>query len=92
MQICLSRNIQLRWFFYILGFAKDNQKIFQEIFQLEIQLLMKHYFSFTEIQNMSYFDFKLYVEAIHNEELAQARAKEEAKAQSMKNMNNFGGF
>ena len=53
---------------------------------------MKHYFSFTEIQNMSYFDFKLYVEAIHNEELAQARAKEEAKAQSMKNMNNFGGF
>ena len=34
---------------------------------------MKHYFSYTEIQNMSYFDFKLYVEALSNKEAEQIK-------------------
>ena len=41
---------------------------------------MKHYFSYTEIQNMSYFDFKLYVEAISKQEAEQIKQQEEASA------------
>lgn len=41
---------------------------------------MKHYFTYSEIQNMSYFDFKLYVEAIHNQELEQIKLKEAEEA------------
>ena len=47
---------------------------------MEIHLLMKHYFSYTEIQNMSYFDFKLYVEAISNQETEPIKQQEEASA------------
>ena len=47
---------------------------------MEIHLLMKRYFSYTEIQNMSYFDFKLYVEALSNKEAEQIKQEEEASA------------
>ena len=52
---------------------------------------MKHYFTFEEIQNLSYFDFKLYTEAINNEEIEQAKLRDE-EIQSMNNANSFNHF
>ena len=47
---------------------------------------MKHYVSYTEIQNMSYFDFKLSVAALSNKEAEQIKQEEEASAKIREGM------
>ena len=61
--------------------VNGNLRIYQEIVDIEAKLIYHKYFTLTEINKLSYFDFKLYVKLISNykNELAELQ---NAQAQS----------
>ena len=44
--------------------GNDNQQLFRDIFEKECYMIRKRWFSWAEIQQMTYFDFKEYTRAI----------------------------
>lgn len=63
--------------FYVLGFAEDNQEIYKNILESESYLIYYHWFSLSEINNMSYLDFTIYSERIFGLYEAEQKQREE---------------
>ena len=64
--------------FFILGLPEDNQEIFKNIFNTEAQLIFNRWLTVSEINKMSYLDFKMYSEMIFNMEEERLKQEEEA--------------
>lgn len=65
-------------FFYVLGYAKDNQEIYSSILESETYLLYYRWLTLDQINNMSYLDFSIYSERIFSLYEEEQKQKEEA--------------
>jgi hypothetical protein len=59
--------------------GQDNLEIYNNIIQTEINLIYYHFFTLSEINKLSYFDFKMYTKLLHNQH--EAAQEEIAAAQ-----------
>lgn len=74
--------------FYILGYSEDNQQIYSNILETESYLIYYHWFSLSEINNMSYLDYTIYSERIFKlYEEEQKQREEELKEQEAQMQN-----
>ena len=82
----LYRTLYIWWFFYVLGYAKDNQEIYRHILETEIWLIYKHWFTIEQINELSYLDFTIYSERIASMFEQEMKEREEAMRQAENDM------
>ena len=79
--------IEVERFFYVLGFAKNNQETFINIIDTESYLVFHHWFTIEEINKMSWLDFTIYVERVYKLYEEDEKRKAEEKKQQYEAMN-----
>lgn len=68
--------------------GKENAEIYNNILQTETEFLYYKYFTLSEINKLSYFDFKMYTKLLYNKhEAAQAEIEN-----AMEEQNSFQDF
>ena len=82
------------WFFYVLGYAEDNQEFYRHILETEIWLVYNRWFTIDQINELSYLDFTIYSERISSMYEQEMKEKEEAMKQAENDMQmiNFDSF
>ena len=78
----LYGSLYVWWFFYVLGYAEDNQEFYRHILESEVWLIYKRWFTIDQINNLSYLDFTIYSERISKMYEEEQKEKEEAIKQA----------
>ena len=81
-----TKLFELTDFFYILGYAEDNQQIYMHILETECFLIFHRWFTLDQINNMSYLDFTIYGERISTMYEEDEKRKAEEKQQNYEAM------